>query len=155
TRIDAGVLVACLCLRELIIRRDRGWATALARAALLGVLALLVSSPWWLYSWIGFGSPMPISGQAQQAWALEALRWRCRGWSRGPAPLPGLFPGRFEAAWLDWLRLPLFLGGLWLVLQLIAGGRGEGAPARTAGFARALAGALLLLSLWYVLSFFA
>jgi hypothetical protein len=155
TRIDAAVLVACLCLRELVIRRRQGWATALGRAATLGLLALLVSSPWWLYNWIGFGSPMPISGQAQQAWGLEALRWRWLGWALGTATLPWLFLGQLEAPWLDWLRLPLFLGGLWLVLRLLRGEAGDGAPARTAGFARTLAATLLLLSLWYVLSFFA
>lgn len=156
TRIDTGVLIACLCLRELWIRRDRGWATALGRAVLLGLLALLFSSPWWIYNWVGFGSPMPISGQAQQGWGLEALRWRWLGWALGTGIMPWLFLGQYEAPWLDWLRLPFYLGGAWLVLRLLRGERAAaGAPARTASFARALAAALLLLALWYVLSFFA
>ncbi|MFO1058294.1 MAG: hypothetical protein U1E53_15165 [Dongiaceae bacterium] len=156
TRIDTGALIGCLCLRELVIRRDRGWATALSRAVLLGLLALLFSSPWWIYNWIGFGSPMPISGQAQQGWALEALRWRWLGWALGTGVLPWLYLGQYEAGWLDWLRLPLYLGGAWLVLPLLrGGGTAQGAPARSASFARALAAALLILALYYVLSFFA
>ena len=54
-------VVACLCLRELVSGRQRGWDVAFGRAALLGLLALAISSPWWLYNWIGFGSPMPIA----------------------------------------------------------------------------------------------
>jgi len=155
TRIDMAVLVVCLCGRELWLGRERGWDVALARAALLGGVALAVSSPWWLYNWIGFGSPMPISGTAQQGWALEAARGRWLGWAFGTAAMPWLFLGDFESRLADWLRLPLFLGMLFLVLRWLLGGAADAMARQTRGYARALAATLLLLGLWYGLAFFA
>src|SRR5260221_1846842 len=43
-RIDMAILVVCLCCRELWLGRERGWDVAFARAALLGGVALAVSS---------------------------------------------------------------------------------------------------------------
>ena len=37
---------------------------------LMGGIAVLVSSPWWAYNYLTFGSLMPISGQSQQ-WLLQ------------------------------------------------------------------------------------
>ena len=155
TRIDMAILVVCLCLRELVSGRQRGWDVAFGRAALLGLLALAISSPWWLYNWIGFGSPMPISGTAQQAFALEAFRGRWLGWAFGTATMPWLFLGDFESRLADWLRLPLFLAMLALILRFLISAAEDTMASRTRGFARALAATLFLLGLWYGLSSFA
>ncbi len=61
-RIDASFLVVCLAGLELWRWRRRSPGRGLARAALLGAMALLVSGPWWAYNILVFGSPMPISG---------------------------------------------------------------------------------------------
>jgi hypothetical protein len=155
TRIDMAILVVCLCLRELSAFRKRGWDMAFGRAALLGLLALAISSPWWLYNWIGFGSPMPISGTAQQGWSLEAFRGGWLGWAFGTATMPWLFLGNFESRVADWLRLPIFLAMLALILRFLFAAAEDAMAGRTRGFARALFATLLLLGLWYGLSFFA
>ncbi len=68
-RVDAGffiVVVAGLVLFE----------TRSIKAALeIGVPAFLVSSPWWAYSYFGFGSLMPISGKAVQKFGANPMRW--------------------------------------------------------------------------------
>jgi hypothetical protein len=76
-RIDGALLVGGLCV-VLAVDRAVPLRTRLARAAGLGAVALLVSSPWWIYNRVGFGSFMPTSGRAQQLW--------------------GIFPDRLEAA---------------------------------------------------------
>jgi hypothetical protein len=68
-RIDGVLLVGGLCA---VVAVDRAVAvdTRLARAAGMGTVALLVSSPWWIYNRVGFGSFMPTSGRAQQFWGI-------------------------------------------------------------------------------------
>src|SRR5262249_55584583 len=94
-------LVAALCLRELWRRRDRGLIGALLRACLLGATAVLVSLPWWLYNLVLFGSPMPSSGTAQQAWAIDWDRIVEAFWALGIALVPWIFAGGHEstASW--------------------------------------------------------
>jgi hypothetical protein len=61
-RIDAVFLVGGVMLTELWRHKQRGIAQMIA----LGAMAVVVSSPWWLYNYLEFGSFMPISGQSQQ-----------------------------------------------------------------------------------------
>jgi len=60
-RIDAAFFVAAYCLYEVWKRKSFGIRNAL----LIGLPAVLVSSPWWYYNYTTFGSLMPISGQAE------------------------------------------------------------------------------------------
>src|SRR5258708_8456213 len=91
-RIDAGFVAAALGLNELRRAAKRGLIHALARGAVLGGVALVVSSPWWLYNTVYFGSPMPTSGTAQQAWALEWLRLEHAEWALPVVLVPRTFP---------------------------------------------------------------
>ena len=97
-RIDAAFMAVALGLSELRRSWSRGPATMLARGAVLGLAALIVSLPWWLYNTINFGSPMPTSGTAQQAWALEWLRLEHAEWALRLVLFPWLFAGAHEAA---------------------------------------------------------
>jgi hypothetical protein len=63
-RIDAAVFVATLAIAELA-RRAVPIRTRLAGAAVLALVPLAVSAPWWIYNVVGFGSLMPSSGAAQ------------------------------------------------------------------------------------------
>lgn len=63
-RIDAAIFVAIVLAFEIWHRR---YKTALVA----GVMALLVSSPWWIYNLVYFGSIMPTSGQAGQIWPSQ------------------------------------------------------------------------------------
>lgn len=97
-RIDAAFVAVALGLNELRRSWSRGPALMLGRGALLGGAALLVSLPWWLYNTIYFGSPMPTSGTAQQAWALEWLRIEHAEWALRVVLFPWLFAGAHESA---------------------------------------------------------
>ncbi len=96
-RIDAGFVAAVLGLNELRRAWRGGLGRALARGAVLGGTAFVVSSPWWLYNTIYFGSPMPTSGAAQTAWALEWLRFEYGEWALRLALVPWIFVGAHEA----------------------------------------------------------
>ncbi len=66
-RIDALFFLLAIAVFELV--RFRG--TAILRIAILGTVALLVSSPWWIFNFTHFGSFMPISGQAESIGAVD------------------------------------------------------------------------------------
>ncbi len=86
-RIDTVFFVGAVCVYLFLFpaaacqrRGDR-----LRPPLLVGAVAFLVSSPWWLYNWIAFGSVMPSSGAAQQDWGLGPARMGrpsspSRGW---------------------------------------------------------------------------
>jgi hypothetical protein len=158
TRIDAVFLVAALCLRELWRRRDRGAVGALLRACTLGATAVLVSMPWWLYNLVLFGSPMPSSGTAQQAWAIDWDRIVEAVWALGIALVPWIFAGGHESTW-SWAARALVVAAFAVIIvQALASGAVARALAvprvrRTFGFAGALLGALAALVLYYTLSF--
>jgi hypothetical protein len=96
-RIDAAFVALALGLNELRRSWRRGLPPMIGRGALLGGAALLVSLPWWLYNTIYFGSPMPTSGTAQQAWALEWLRLEHAEWALRVVLFPWLFAGAQES----------------------------------------------------------
>jgi hypothetical protein len=183
-RIDAAFLALVLGLNELRRQWHRGPAVTLARGAVLSGAALLISAPWWLYNFFYFGSPMPTSGTAQQAWSLEWLRFEFAEWALRLVTMPWLFAGAQEGAvdlWLPWPLGPagtiqvtaigvartIILAALaWLIW---AWWRRGGAQAdlgqadaaqhmrtqRTLEFAACLALALAALVLYYALSFIA
>jgi hypothetical protein len=104
-RIDAAFLAVVLGLNELRRSRSLGLPTMLARGAVMGGTALLISSPWWLYNQLYFGSPMPTSGTAQQEWALAWLRFEFAEWALRLVSVPWLFAGAKETAvdlWIPW-----------------------------------------------------
>jgi hypothetical protein len=96
-RIDAGFVAAVLGLNELRRSWRGGVVHMIARGAVLGGTALLVSCPWWLFNTIYFGSPMPTSGTAQQAWGLEWLRFEHAEWALRLVLMPWLFLGAHES----------------------------------------------------------
>lgn len=95
-RIDAAFLALVLGVNELRRSARRGFATMLARGAIMGGVAFFVSSAWWIYNLAHFGSPMPTSGTAQQNWALEWLRLEHAEWALRVVLFPWLFAGAYE-----------------------------------------------------------
>lgn len=74
-RIDVAILAMTIAGWHLLTARDHSRRTpALAGAAVIGLVSLLVSLPWWLYNVIGFGHLMPTSGLAQQDLLTDRLR---------------------------------------------------------------------------------
>jgi hypothetical protein len=116
-RIDSGFVAAALGLNELRRARRGGLVHMLARGAVLGGTALLISSPWWLYNTLYFGSPMPTSGEAQQAFGLEWLRFENAEWALRVVLVPWIFAGAHEGDLA--LTLPAPFGGGTVTLTLV------------------------------------
>jgi len=66
-RIDALFYLLAIGVFELVRYRK----AAIPRIAMMGIVALLISSPWWIYNYTGFGSFMPTSGQAESIGAVD------------------------------------------------------------------------------------
>lgn len=149
-RIDAAVFVAVFCAVE-FLRGGASWAVRFRTCFIAGAVAVLVSSPWWLYNTLLFGHPMPSSGFAQQDAVFEIERIWTALWALRIVAMPWLFAGAHEALWTDLARIAALLGVCVLVW-------------RTRDFVRAsallrFAGLLLLcyagLVVYYTRTFFA
>ena len=138
-RIDSGFVAAALGVNELRRSWKGGIVRALLRGAVLGGAALLVSSPWWIYNTVTFGSPMPTSGTAQQAWGLEWLRFEQAEWALRLVLMPWVFvgahesdisvdvpipfgPGYMTLTAIGFVRTILLAGVLWLFWRAARGG---------------------------------
>src|SRR5262249_30739938 len=104
-RIDSAVFVAVFAAWQLVTRWRSGPLRALWCAGAPGAIALLVSSPWWIYNALEFGSLMPTSGTAQQEWGLFERRLRWVFWALGVSGLPTLWFGRFDEMFHDGILL--------------------------------------------------
>jgi hypothetical protein len=146
-RIDAGFLVVALAGIETLAAWRSGAVRALARGAVLGVMALLISAPWWAFNILAFGSPMPISGQAQQLWAVDAYRWKWIAWALGQTVTPWLAVTQNFDNWASWLPL---VGAIVLVLAALpVVWRSRPLTDGFSRFATALAITMAVLVLWY------
>lgn len=74
TRIDNVFLVLLIPTVAAWRVLHGGDARQLRGMLLVAGIALLISGPWWMYNYFGFGSLMPTSGQAQGAFALDTGR---------------------------------------------------------------------------------
>ena len=100
TRIDAVVPIGCLVI----------WCLVCRRRALVPVLggALVLATPWYLFSWIYFGSPLPNTVVAKTV-LYAHMEWT---WSRADV-LRGFMGG--------WSDLPLLLAAMAGLLGLLRG----------------------------------
>ena len=73
-RIDAVFLVLAFAFYCLFYDVSLPLLRRLLAALQVGVPAVVVSGPWWLYNLIGFGSLVPTSGLAQQQWEVSGGR---------------------------------------------------------------------------------
>ncbi len=162
-RIDSVFLVIILVAATLWSVRHEGYGEALLRAGLLGGVAFLVSSPWWVYNLSTFGSLVPISGTSQQWWTLEPRIL----WMRIPrafhalvqvgAPwMPTLHLARLSTTLANLVRLLLVV--LMIVVAVRARAAWPGSLRFSAAgrnvrrFAVAAASWILVLVGWYVFS---
>jgi len=113
-RIDAAVFVAVFCAVE-FLRGGASWAVRFRTCFLAGALAVLVSSPWWLYNTLLFGHPMPSSGFAQQDAAFDFERVWTALWALRIVAMPWLFAGAHEALWTDLARIAALVAAAMLV----------------------------------------
>jgi hypothetical protein len=111
---------------------------------------LIVSAPWWCFNILFFGSPMPISGQAQQLWALDPYRWKWILWALGQSLAPWLAPTQYFDDWRSWL--PLAGAAALAITALMGLPRFRPLETGSGRFATALCLAMAALTLWYGLS---
>jgi len=98
-RIDALFAAGVFTLVYLLHRRSQP-RRAIGDVCVVGLLALLISSPWWLYNAVEFGSLLPTSGAAQQLWALEPSRLSNLVRALAQVVVPWIFYGdRFDRLW--------------------------------------------------------
>jgi len=158
-RIDAVFLVVAACLY--LVLRGEGesrFVIRIARAAVVGIVAFIVSLPWWLYNLMVFGSLMPSSGAAQQYWtlsgqrALAALRYGLQ------LTIPAIYTphlSRFDSLAADLVRGGLTVAVallLWHHRRRVAGPAGGDRRERGLAFAGIVLATCLMLVAWYALS---
>jgi hypothetical protein len=148
-RIDAAALVAILCVWMLVARRVKG-------ALIAGAVALLVSSPWWVYNRACFGTFMPSSGTAQMHFELSATRLERSLQAVTQAALPMVYFGLQEAPATTMVRVLALVGLGCLALQWRSRPKDE-APRdqarRTIAFGGCLLAAMVALVAWYTVAF--
>lgn len=165
TRIDAAIFCAIFGMWLLWRESKRfGLLAALRRTLPIGLAALAISSPWWAYNYLEFGSLMPTSGTAQQEWAVNERRLRWIFWALGVAGLPQLWLGQLDEMFGDGILLSILraliggglLWGFWrAVRQRAPLASKDPVQRRTWEVAVLLAAALGLLCLYYGFSFIA
>lgn len=167
-RIDGAIFVALLAARQMWAHRDHGAARAIGRAIVIALPALAISLPWWTFNLVEFGSLMPTSGVAQQAWAFDPMRWRWIGWALAVAAMPWAWIGMWDDLLPGTALRSGFLGLLVLLFAALAWRRfRDGGSARSHVRERlrrarrtgtglcVLAATLAVLALYYGLSFVA
>jgi hypothetical protein len=110
-------------------------------------MALVISAPWWVFNILLFGSPMPISGQAQQLWAVDPYRWKWIAWALGQTLTPWLAATQNFDNWASWL--PLIGAIVLLIAALPLARRFHPLANGFSRFATALAISMVVLVLWY------
>ncbi|ADO73509.1 glycosyltransferase family 39 protein [Stigmatella aurantiaca] len=156
-RIDTGILVVMLAGALLLARGSGPLWRRVGTSGVVGVLSTLVSLPWWLYNVVYFGSFVPTSGRAQQAFAFEMSRVESAVHAVATAASPFLYP--FGEA--SWAMAAVVLVIPALAVAALASGAGrawrhglpDSEPARRARqYVTLLVTFALLLAVWYCAS---
>jgi hypothetical protein len=157
-RIDVGFLAVALALWVFVRGWPEGFVSAVARPLAMGVAAIVVSSPWWIYNHVVFGSIVPSSGTAQQSWGLDSERLLEALWALRMVLVPWIFAGASESLATDLARSAILALALALFLFAPHGSRralASPTSQRTSGFGWCLFAAMCALAVFYVGSFFA
>ena len=171
TRVDALFFLVAIALGILLRPGQDKSVRRLVRTGMLCVSAFLVSSPWWLFNKIYFGSFMPTSGKAYRSWITpedlsrpeiqERLRDGAEAFLRPLYPVVYLGQNTFEGLTIAFVRIVLIAGTcafLWKKRHQIAGPEFLGEHAhpqsrRTLEFGRWLFVAMFFVAIIYTLSF--
>ncbi|MCY7299615.1 MAG: glycosyltransferase family 39 protein [Ilumatobacteraceae bacterium] len=143
-RIDAVFFVAAAVAAV-------AWRWTVRRGVLLAAVAAVVSSPWWIYNAVFFGSLVPSSGTSQTDWALSTSRlWEgVRGLAVGA--VPWLTSSKIDQD-LALLRPVITVVGAVVVVRLVRRRAMHVAERRTWEFAAVLCVTYLALAAWYLTS---
>jgi len=154
-RADGMLLVVALAVQAVAAGVSTGLARGCARAFVLAGLAIVVSSPWWLFNLATFGSAVPTAMLADLDWASDPLRLNAVGHALGVALMPWLYLGSESDAHVQWIRAAMIPALLFLVLRglLVRDPREPGdaplghAPRQSLAFSACLAAAMAVLAI--------
>ena len=65
SRIDGIFLVGGIVAVDFLLRKEHSFYKRITPMLIVGLVAIFISSPWWIYNYSVFGSLMPISGQSE------------------------------------------------------------------------------------------
>jgi hypothetical protein len=153
-RVDAAFMAVTIAVSQLLTREPllrRG-----SRFVVIAAGSFIVSSPWWTYNLLTFGSLMPISGTAQQRLGFGVEKLHDAIGSIAQVMTPSIYLSRFEGDWSTGLRAIVIVVGIiyairWIRLPkqvLVATAIQE----RTLSYAACFAVTYALLIAYYVLS---
>lgn len=160
-RIDATFFVAAVCGRH-VLRGDREFGVRLREAAVAGAVAVVVSSPWWVFNVVEFRALMPTSGAAQSSSTDDAggivgsrVGAAAKNLLLVATPVLYVGDGAGSARLLAVRAVLLAAVGivLWRVRPVPRGGRAASSDGRPVAFALLAAGAVLVV--WYAWRFWA
>ena len=169
TRIDMAIFVAIYCLVRTIFagallnahQRKRRFGQRLLEASQIGLVAIIIAAPWFVYNYLHFGSIIPSSGLAQMMFELDERRMRWIIWAMGATILPNLWMGIYDEIFHDGIILSI-LRGIVIFIGLIGFYRAvthRGGTIYRAGarfgveFGLILFGAMMVISVYYALNF--
>lgn len=158
TRIDAAIFVATLCSYLLVRPDGSSLQRRMLRAVVIGLTALLVSSPWWAYNYLEFGSVMPSSGRAQWQIGVEGWRFSWASAALSKVLMPWIYSGMHRMGLSTLVRCAAIAAALVLLIRstrprpgvgAARAGNGRRFPSRTAEFAVCLGLSCTLLATYY------
>jgi hypothetical protein len=162
-RVDAVFLVITISLYQILSNRQSNLFDRFKKFTTIAGMAFLVSSPWWLYNLIGFGSLMPTSGVAQQDWAFSLGRVGHALSAFFQTTMPLIYVSRFGGIGADVGRVcitAMVIVFLWKMRHNLIPTSAYDSPPnlllkRTLEFGRCLLISTVSLVLWYTFSSYA
>lgn len=150
-RVDGIALVAVVCGAILLARRD---ATGVRWSLTVGLTALVVSLPWWLYNVVEFGHVLPTSGQAEQSIGLVRSRLGSLLIGAAQDVIPWGYSARTQTVAFSIVEVVVVAVVVWLYRTRVPvtyedGGAESGRVERGWRFATLLAVSVALLALFY------
>ena len=104
-RIDSVIFVIVFAFVELFRLKEK----AIIHVAVFGTIALIISSPWWIFNFTVFGSVMPQSGQSEMERFVLDFNIFC-----GASTIANMFTVVF---FLPKFSLPYWFHGVWFVFM--------------------------------------
>lgn len=143
-RIDAGFFCASFALVYIWKERRRNISSAVRAMTITAAVALVVSSPWWMYNMEVFGSVMPTSGIAEQKIGISFQRMVDALSALIQNLVPYLHAGRYDNVLFASLRMVLLLLGLAIVTK-----HRQEELVKNSNFFIPLIAAIAALAVWY------
>src|SRR3972149_4937108 len=107
-RIDTVFFCGFLILQPLFVK-GYGFSEKFRKVLFSSISVIVISSPWWAYNYLYFGSIVPISGKAQQLWGIfpDRIWYAVSAITKVMLPFVYLGASKFEMWFIDIIRIVL------------------------------------------------